>query len=290
MTPSPVFSHDSRPGPDGAEPLGAARLDKVLVFLGLSAVVHAWALSQGLSWLAPDFSLASRSSPVSDQGVRVQLVSAPPTPETSTPEPAAESAPELAAPPTVEPVSAPVASAALPAAAVLASEQPAKRKQASTVRTAQPAPQKKAARTPPRPVSKPRLAHASTAQPLPAAADSAAPQSAAAAASAPLMQTEGSAAPREVRNVSCEIPQPRYPLESRRNREQGLVVLKAVIDVNGDIERIQVTQSSGYGALDRAARQALEQARCAPYIDNGQRIAVAARLPVAFNLNPSRQP
>lgn len=283
-------SYDTSSGPDHAEPLGPSRLDKALVFLILSIGVHAWALSQGLSWLTPDFSLDSRSSPVSDQGVQVQLVSASsrpepaPAPVSTAPAPESIPAPVAAAAPSTETAPAP------PKPEVIVSQAPAQHQHAVAVPTnaqtskARPKPIK----NPVRPAAKPLPDAAAPAQPAPPIEAINVAAASAPAVSAPLLQTEGSAAPREVRNVSCEIPQPRYPIESRRNREQGLVVLRAVIDVNGDIEKVQIAQSSGYGALDRAAGHALQRARCAPYIDNGQRIAVAARLPVAFNLNSSR--
>lgn len=289
MTSSIARPHDIQPGYDRRTLSGPGRLDKILVFLGLSIAIHTWALSQGLSWLSPEFSLDSRSSPASDQGVQVQLVSAPavtPAPQADNASPVHPASSQDIPPPAtaVQPEQADVP----PAPAVVSSTQPAERKQRISRHTAKPAPTRK---TPP---SVPRATPRSHSAPDPAPPGpievAAAPASAAAAVPAPLLQTEGSAAPLEVRNVSCDIPQPRYPVESRRKREQGLVVLNAVIDANGDIDKVQVAQSSGYSALDRAARQALQQARCAPYIDQGQRIAVAARLPVAFNLNSSRQP
>lgn len=56
---------------------------------------------------------------------------------------------------------------------------------------------------------------------------------------------------------------PRYPLESRRNGEEGEVVARMVIDVDGRGSQLRVIQSSGFARLDEAA---LEQFRCLRFL------------------------
>src|SRR5690606_20265452 len=54
------------------------------------------------------------------------------------------------------------------------------------------------------------------------------------------------------RRTISAVP-PRYPTESRRQREQGTVVLLLRRDVDGRVARIAVARSSGVSRLDEAA-------------------------------------
>jgi protein TonB len=55
-------------------------------------------------------------------------------------------------------------------------------------------------------------------------------------------------------------PVPRYPPQSRKLREQGLVVLRVVIDERGTACDVAIENSSGHERLDRAAREAIARA------------------------------
>jgi protein TonB len=52
----------------------------------------------------------------------------------------------------------------------------------------------------------------------------------------------------------------RYPAEARLDRAEGKVVLKAVIRGDGSVDDVEVYQSSGYGSLDHAAVELLQEA------------------------------
>lgn len=52
----------------------------------------------------------------------------------------------------------------------------------------------------------------------------------------------------------------RYPASARVDRAEGKVVVKAVIDENGNISEVGVFQSSGHPTLDEAAIQTMRQA------------------------------
>jgi protein TonB len=82
-------------------------------------------------------------------------------------------------------------------------------------------------------------------------------------------------------------PAPRYPPESRRIREQGLVVLRVLIDEGGHAKTIEVYRSSGHPRLDEAARNAVARAVFKPYMDGGVARASAAIVPVEFSLRAS---
>jgi periplasmic protein TonB len=82
-------------------------------------------------------------------------------------------------------------------------------------------------------------------------------------------------------------PAPRYPPESRRVREQGLVMLRVLIDASGHAKTIEIYKSSGHPRLDEAARAAVAHAVFKPYVDGGIARAAAAIVPVEFTLRAS---
>jgi protein TonB len=97
----------------------------------------------------------------------------------------------------------------------------------------------------------------------------------------------GSAVP-EMSDVAYLVqPAPRYPPESRRIHEQGLVVLRVLIDESGHAKAVEVYRSSGHPRLDEAARRAVERAVFRPYIDGGVARESAAMVPVEFSLRSS---
>jgi protein TonB len=52
----------------------------------------------------------------------------------------------------------------------------------------------------------------------------------------------------------------RYPASARVDRAEGKVVVKAVINEDGDISEVEVFQSSGHPGLDKAAVDTMQQA------------------------------
>jgi protein TonB len=79
-------------------------------------------------------------------------------------------------------------------------------------------------------------------------------------------------------------PAPHYPPESRRVHEQGLVMLRVLIDASGHAKTIEIYKSSGHPRLDEAARAAVARAVFKPYMDGGTAQAAAAFVPVEFTL------
>ncbi|CCW16289.1 Ferric siderophore transport system, periplasmic binding protein TonB [Sphingobium indicum BiD32] len=77
---------------------------------------------------------------------------------------------------------------------------------------------------------------------------------------------------------------PRYPIESRRKREQGTVVLTLTLGVDGAVDSIAVSQSSGFARLDEAARDAVRKWRWSPVIRNGQPMRVRGVVEIPFVL------
>jgi protein TonB len=80
-------------------------------------------------------------------------------------------------------------------------------------------------------------------------------------------------------------PSPRYPPQSRRLREQGLVVLRVVIDEHGAASSIEIETSSGHARLDDAARDAVLRAAFRPYVEDGEPRRALVLIPIEFALN-----
>jgi TonB family protein len=107
--------------------------------------------------------------------------------------------------------------------------------------------------------------------------------------STPVFPQSGSGRPLRVR-VSQGISQgllvrkvdPQYPEAARRDRIQGIVLLQAIIDTNGDVKNL--TLVSGDPALVPAAINAAKQWKYKPYRLNGQPTEVETRITVSFQL------
>lgn len=82
-------------------------------------------------------------------------------------------------------------------------------------------------------------------------------------------------------------PIPRYPPQSRRLREQGLVVLRVLIDEKGQACDIEIESSSGHVRLDHAAKAAVAQAMFRPYVEDGAPRRALVLIPIEFSLNSS---
>jgi periplasmic protein TonB len=97
--------------------------------------------------------------------------------------------------------------------------------------------------------------------------------------------SSGTAGIPEMSDVAYLVqPAPRYPPESRRVREQGLVMLRVLVDENGHAKAVEIYKSSGHPRLDEAARAAVARAIFKPYVDGGITRAAAAIVPVEFSL------
>jgi protein TonB len=77
--------------------------------------------------------------------------------------------------------------------------------------------------------------------------------------------------------------QPHYPEDARQARIQGMVVLTARIDANGDVE--DLTLVSGHPLLAPAALEAVKHWKYKPYLLNGQPVMVETQVTVAFQLS-----
>ncbi|OYX16719.1 MAG: hypothetical protein B7Z07_02190 [Sphingomonadales bacterium 32-67-7] len=74
------------------------------------------------------------------------------------------------------------------------------------------------------------------------------------------------------------------PIESRRRREQGEVVLNVLLDTDGRVQEISVARSSGSDRLDKAALAAVSRWRWSPMIEAGAPAMVCGVVTLPFAL------
>lgn len=76
----------------------------------------------------------------------------------------------------------------------------------------------------------------------------------------------------------------RYPNDARRNRVEGRVLVRIVVDPAGGIRWLGVEESSGNEALDIAALNAFTDLEFTPGILNGEPVYAELFQPVMFRL------
>jgi protein TonB len=79
-------------------------------------------------------------------------------------------------------------------------------------------------------------------------------------------------------------PQPAYPLEARRRRQQGTVLLAVQVDATGRPESVAVATSSGFAALDAAAVAAVKGWEFEPARRDGEAVDSRVEVPIRFEL------
>lgn len=84
-----------------------------------------------------------------------------------------------------------------------------------------------------------------------------------------------------------EPPRVTYPPVSRRLGEEGRVLLRVLVDVQGHPVQVLLAQPSGHARLDDAATSAARRARFRPYTENGVARTVWVLLPIVFTLEAS---
>ncbi|MGR6805909.1 energy transducer TonB [Sphaerotilus natans] len=95
------------------------------------------------------------------------------------------------------------------------------------------------------------------------------------------------AAPRTVVLTDSDwvrVPEIEYPLASRRLKEEGTVIVRALIDTRGTPKQVALQRSSGHARLDQAALRAAMGARVKPRTENGVPFEFWIAMPLAFEL------
>jgi len=77
--------------------------------------------------------------------------------------------------------------------------------------------------------------------------------------------------------------QPEYPADAREARIQGVVILQATIDNEGNIAQLELI--SGHPMLAPAAIEAVKQWKYRPYLLNGDPVQVETQIQVNFTLS-----
>jgi protein TonB len=80
-------------------------------------------------------------------------------------------------------------------------------------------------------------------------------------------------------------PKPVYPAMSRRLGEEGKVVLRVRVSVQGQPLTVEVNKSSGFPRLDDAARLAVERWRFVPARQGNEPIEASVLVPLNFTLS-----
>jgi protein TonB len=76
-----------------------------------------------------------------------------------------------------------------------------------------------------------------------------------------------------------------YPPASLRAREQGTVVLRVLVDADGNVQRSEIARSSGFPKLDAAAREAVGRAHFRPVLRDGKPMPAWGLVPIDFRLD-----
>jgi protein TonB len=110
------------------------------------------------------------------------------------------------------------------------------------------------------------------------------PQQAAPAAPAPPAAPAGPKTVSVSQIAYINPPNPIYPARSRRNGEQGRVMLRVLVDASGRPSQVSIAQSSGHPALDESATSAVRATLFRPYSERGVSQAVVVNIPIEFAL------
>ncbi len=111
-----------------------------------------------------------------------------------------------------------------------------------------------------------------------------APAAVTSAPAAPVMSEAAPIVPPDGLAANLGNPAPRYPIESRRAREEGTVRLRVLISPDGRVEQVTVAKSSGFDRLDDAALQAVRKWRFRPGTQAGTPVEAVGFLSIPFKL------
>lgn len=79
-------------------------------------------------------------------------------------------------------------------------------------------------------------------------------------------------------------PKPKYPSLSRRSGEEGRVLLRVLVNANGNPETVELSSTSGFERLDNAALEAVKQWRFVPAKKNNTPMSAYVTVPINFSL------
>jgi len=239
----------------------------------LVAVLHAmalWALPSGVLRRAVDVVVPVQ---IISELIEVPPLKPPPPPPPQPPPPAPAAAPVLAPPPARSPP--PRAVSRTETTAVAPAPTPAPPLQAPV--NPEPAPNAPVAvAAPPAPVVP------SQAQVAPRPVVIAVPDS------APVERHTPARQPVELPSSDADYlrnPKPAYPPMSKRLNEQGTVMVRVLIGADGNAQKAEIQESSGFERLDQAALSTVLSWRYVPGKRGGKPEAMWFAVPIAWRLN-----
>ncbi len=86
------------------------------------------------------------------------------------------------------------------------------------------------------------------------------------------------------RPIPGDCPDPAYPSRERRLGIEGAVLLLVRVDPEGAVGGVELLETSGAAALDRAAMDAVRGWRFSPALEEGTAVEDALRLRITFSL------
>ncbi|EGD58708.1 TonB family protein [Novosphingobium nitrogenifigens DSM 19370] len=128
------------------------------------------------------------------------------------------------------------------------------------------------------------LAPSQVSAPAAAAAPAPAPAAASGSASAAPVAPSGPVDGGDLSARLVSFKAPSYPMESRRQHEQGTVFLRLLVDTEGHVSEIGIDRSSGSSRLDKAALDAVRHWRWAPMMVRGEAVMVRGVVKIPFVL------
>ena len=77
---------------------------------------------------------------------------------------------------------------------------------------------------------------------------------------------------------------PAYPIEARRQSQQGEVKLRVLVSAFGKAQWVRVVESSGHELLDNEAVKAVKQWEFEPKVIERARIELTIDVPISFKI------
>ncbi|MBI9105254.1 MAG: TonB family protein [Spirochaetales bacterium] len=74
-----------------------------------------------------------------------------------------------------------------------------------------------------------------------------------------------------------------YPLQAKRNRIEGTVIVEADIDEEGILQQVKIVKSAGFG-FDEAASAMLDKSTFSPAVMDGRNVGVRMRFTIEFEI------
>jgi protein TonB len=144
-------------------------------------------------------------------------------------------------------------------------------------------------RRPPKPINTPTPSNTPTPMSTATVAPASTPAATAVATNAALTTPRASASVIPAEPVLVKKPKflqspnyPEYPAIARRRGQQGTVWLEILLSEKGQQLRLSIARSSGFVALDEAAKVAVARWQLAPYQMNGVAVRSRVQVPVEF--------